>query len=378
MNKRYYIYDCDFLSFPNDFKNVKGTKISSFYQQQGDKVMLIRRWDEPLFDYDRIFIIRERLESRLPPVEILDNPKAILYGKAMQDFAAYQEFPWQIAAVRPDYLLYNQNLTDRPRKDRVQYIQFYSGFHHLPVQQNFTNTFQGVKINLVVDDNFWDVSDTELLEALKKLQKYRRILFLAPIKIGRLIKNSEIAAAFKALDFETKSKNRFINNYGNEEGKLKQLILFARDFEDYKHFVPLRIQILPQLKQPLKPNQLFFRAMEIATFAKKHQVRINLTCPKYYTSYFWFYFYHLKQWVNQAPKKSYIEYMTYWSTTKTPKTMEEILNHSENWLSVNTRELLYLIATYPLLMQKYMFLEWGDEKLDIFVDYDYIRKEYRY
>lgn len=70
--------------------------------------------------------------------------------------------------------------------------------------------------------------------------------------------------------------------------------------------------------------------------------------------------------------------MTYWSTTKTPKTMEEILNHSENWLSVNTRELLYLIATYPLLMQKYMFLEWGDEKLDIFVDYDYIRKEYRY
>lgn len=43
MNKRYYIYDCDFLSFPNDFKNVKGTKISSFYQQQGDKVMLIRR-----------------------------------------------------------------------------------------------------------------------------------------------------------------------------------------------------------------------------------------------------------------------------------------------------------------------------------------------
>ena len=42
-NKKKPIYDCDFLSFPNDFKNVKGTKISSFYQQQGDKVMLIRR-----------------------------------------------------------------------------------------------------------------------------------------------------------------------------------------------------------------------------------------------------------------------------------------------------------------------------------------------
>ena len=74
-------------------------------------------------------------------------------GDAMTGFPSYKEMSLAMAAVRPDYLLFVNNMRDVSHTQRYQYVQLTHGFTILPITQDYTNSFTGVKTTIIIDKN---------------------------------------------------------------------------------------------------------------------------------------------------------------------------------------------------------------------------------
>ena len=376
MNKKVYIWDCDYLENPNNLYNVMSMKVSSYHKQLGDEVHLIYKDWLPTNNYDIMYVIREFFHSKLPPINILDDSRTIALGGSMDYFPSYIDLPMSIAACRPDYLLFNDKAINRRRIEKVQYIQLMNNKKFIPLSQNYENSFSGKKINIVVDKDIWDLDRISLLEVLDKLKDVKQIAFQWPIKLKPLIENPDIQNKFIELHFDKVFTCSFINNYGNTTEKIKEIIDFLSAFTSYKHFKPIKVQaITKQHKNAKDARNDLFRDLEIINYSKLKEVKINMTTPKYRVTEFLEYFTELKIWTNNYRELSFIEFMTRYSTGKTIKNIEEVLNNRIEWLSYNTRQLIYLIKNYYDIIEPFIYRQWGDKFFEIELNLEYIRKE---
>lgn len=350
-------------------------RLSSFHKQKQDKVVLLNENCKVNGEYDIIYCVRDNFNSKLPNLDIMDNDKTIVMGDAMKFFPNYKAEPSLIAAIRPDYLLFNSDILNLSPLEKSQYVEITHGFGLLETRQDFTNNFRGKKNTIVTDKNLWDLNDDVVLQALEILRKIPNIAFREPIKIKRILDNKKIEQSFLSLNFSKIIKSRFVNNFGNTTEDIKQIINFLSSFIAYKNFKPLRIQSLvaPNLDQNLS-RECLFRDLEIMDCAKQKQIRINITCPAAAQSDYIDYFKAIKRWSNNDPKKSFIEFMCSYSLDYTPN-LEEIFLDRKNWLSYNTRELLYLLKNYYEIIEPWIFRKWGNQFLDLKINIDYIRKE---
>ena len=376
MAKHIYIWDCDWNEDHKALYNVVSMKISSFHKQLGDEVHLASEEWLPFGNYEKLYIIRESLSAALPPMKFLDDKRTVGLGNAMQGFSFYIDLPNSIAACRPDYLLFPEKVAGMRRYEKVQYLQFTNNGKLLPVVQDAKNSFTGKKINMVVDPNLWDLDYSIIKEVLTRLQKTFQVAFKFPIKIKPLIEDEEIQKLFLSLRFDGIYREKFQNNYGNSVANIQKIIDFLSIFEGYKRFKPFKIQsITKPHSNNLEAREDLFRDFKIMDYAKQKKVRINMTIPRYPNTEFIDYFTSMKLWSNNYNKVSYIEFMTRFTTEKTIRTPQEIVNNRIEWLSYNTRQLMYLIKNYYEEIKPYIYREWGDDFFEINLNLDYIRKE---
>ena len=350
-------------------------RLSSFHKQKEDKVVLLYENCKVNGEYDIIYCVRDNFTSKLPNLEIMDNQKTIVMGDAMKFFTNYKTESAIIAATRPDYLLFNDNILKMTTKEKSQYVEVTHGFGVLKKRQKYENNFKGKKNTIVTDKNLWDLSDEVILEALNFLKDVPRLCFKEPIKIRTVLTNENIKKAFLALNFSKILPNHFINNFGNSTEDIKLIINFLAKLNAYKSFKPFKVQsvIGPNLNIELS-RKCLFRDLEIMDYAKQKMVRINMTCPPSIQSDFLDYFKAIKRWSNNGQKKSFIEFMCGYSLDYIPD-LNKIFSDRKNWLSYTTRELLYLIKNYYEIIEPWIFREWGEQFLDLKINIDYIRKE---
>ena len=377
--KKISIFDSEFYYNQSKLPSWKAMKISSFYKQQGYIVNLYTQDFKITYDYDAAFVIKERIDTKMPPSRLLDDGRTILMGKALEGYEGYKTFPMEMSVVRPDYRLFS--VKKESILDRIQYVQFYCGLYEIEKSQDWHNTYLGSKISIVVDDNFWDFKSSELIiSKLKILQKEPRVGFLHPIKLKKILKDKAIADEFYKLKFSFRYHNTFdISGIEQTYENVVEIIDFIANWNRFSgSFKPIRIRTITTKHWNNQENIDYDlrRCIKIVAYAKSKGVRINLRNPNRQTySPEWRMFNVLKCWCNNFPNKSFVETMFIWSTEKTNLSAWEISSNSKYWISVWLRYLINLIQTDEEFVKKYCFIEWENKSFPIEnVNIDYIKE----
>lgn len=373
--KRILLYDCDYIANSSRFYNDLSLRLSSYHKQQNDKVIVATSSNLFQMKYDIVYIIRENDKSPLPPLWVMDDSNAVMYGAATQYFSKHKQVPNIIYSIRPDYLLFNKKITTFSKWERTEFIRFFNGFYEIPIQQDESNAFDKTKIRLVVDEFLWDVPPQALIAKLKILQTKKNVAFKYPIKIKTLLENTEVLENFKKIHFAKGYKNKLINNYGESIEKCKEIIDFISSFEKIAFFKPVSFRSIRENYQTAESARKdLFRAFEILAYSKQKEVRIIFSCPKTKCSIYWDYFIVLKRITNHKFQRSLVEVFLEYSTGYISKSIEEIINNEQEWLSYYTRMCVYLLAKYHNEIGDFLLIQWGDKKLDIEIDYKYLER----
>lgn len=375
MNKRILLYDCELITGGFRFFNDLTLRISSYHKQLKDKVIVARERDVLDLSYDIIYVVKEKDASIVPPIWIIENKKTIVFGEAGDLFPSYQKVPNIIYSVRPDYLLFIDDITNTKRWERTEFITFYNENYELPLVQDHKNFFKNKNILMVTDKNFWDFQEEKIIEKLNILLKYKNIVFKYPIKLKPILTSDSIREIFNKISFDKKYKNTFVNNYGDDEKDIIQIIDFLSEFPKRKYFKPIKVRSFREETTTLDTaREEFFRSLKIVSYSKQKEVRINLTCSKYKTNVYWDYFHILKK-VAATTKKSFIEISLEYAIEKRPKmSYEEIINNKIEWFSYYTRIAVSLLARYKETIYNDLTIQWGKNSLVLNVDYDYLER----
>lgn len=384
MNK-IYIIDCEWLRDPpikNSFLSWKAMKISSYYKQKGNQVVLAKKKEE-FMRYDKLYIIRELFDTPLPATLYLDDEKAILLGDAFVGWLGYTEFPLTFSVVRPDYLLYNLDYTERNKYYYSTFLQYMSGSFILSKKQDASSSFsRHYRFNVVVDSQIWRIKDDEALHAiLTDVALYQNVVFLYGIDLQRILSSESLQRVFKHIQLASKYKHTITYRNTGDPAAISKLFAFFRDWKYYRYCKPFGYKMIVQdhwLNFELAKEDLW-RAFEMMLLAKQYQIRINLRMPKgKYSTPYHEYFQLLKYWSNYSYKLSFIEAMTKPASIKTGKTAEELIYIPSNWVSKRVRILVYLLTDFPEQMNKYALLEWGDTVYDFHLDMDKLQENKLY
>ena len=365
--KRVSIWDMDFYYKKSFLPNPIAMKLSSFHKQKGDLINFITEDYHINMSYDLYYIIKEKTSTPKPPGILLDDKRVKLIGRPLRYFDNYWEPDAIIAAVRPDYLLYPENPRDAYYNANI--AQFYHNGALLKVKQPFENTIAHHKKTLVVDKEFWDVSEENIKTCLQELTNYKNIAFLHPIDVKKIMKNESLRSMFIKLHFSPGTIFRFRNNYGQTYDDALVIFEFIMELKE-KHphvkFTNMPFKTVTTDHWQEKENAMYDleRCLKIADAAKERGIYIRLVSPpnRLDTPY-WYYFEVLEFWTVNMPSLSYVEMMLFSAMRKSGYDWYQILNNSRRWFTPNTYFLLKMM-TKTRLVEKYGFRKWRDLFLD--------------
>ena len=375
--KKISIWDMDFYYKRSFQPNPIAMKISSYHKQQGHLVNFISEEYHITLTYDEYYIIKEKNSTPKPPGRLIDDKRVRLIGKPLRFFNNYYELEPIISAVRPDYLLYPENPRDAYYNAHI--VQFFHKGVRLNKKQPFENTKGHHRKTLVVDKNFWEASDEDVVSCLLELKEHINIAFLYPISLKKIMKNDMIYTLFQELNFSQGTRFKFKNNFGQSFDKAEKLIFFIKELkEKHSHVrfnnIPFKAVQYDHWESIDYALDDLERSLKIMNEAKKYKVHIRLVSPdNRFESPYWYYFEILEFWSLYRERLSYIELMLNSAIKRTGLPWYGILNNPIKWITPNTYFLLAMMTKKPEWINEYGFRQWGDELLDSqWIDWDVV------
>ena len=347
--------------------NPTAMKISSFHKQQGHLINFVTEEYHINLTYDLYYIIREKSATPKPPGIFIDDKRVRLIGDNFRFFDNYYNLDPVISAVRPDYLLYPENPRDAYYNAHI--AQFYHKGIRINKKQPFENTKEHHKKTLVVDKEFWDASEKDIVSCLQELKNYRNVAFLYPINLKKIIENDMITSLFKELHFSQGTIFKFRNNFGQELHHAQVLFLFITELKEKNSHVrfsnlPFKSVTTDHWESSKNAIKDLKRCLKIVNEAKKFKVHIRLVSPRNrFDSPYWYYFEILEFWTLYRERLSYIELMLHSAIKRTGLPWYGILNNSIKWITPNTYFLLAVMTKHPEWIKDYGLRQWGDEML---------------
>lgn len=382
----------DFYHKKSFLPNPLAMKISSYHKQQNHLINFVTESYHIDMAYDIYYIIREKKTTPRPPSTLLDDKRVRLIGNQFR----YENQFWRptqiIAAARPDYMLY-------PEKENSSYynahiVQFYHNGKRLELKQPFKNTIKGHKKTLVIDRDFWDAKQEDIILSLEELLAYKNIAFLGPIKLKNIILDDTIKEYFYKLKFSQATTFLFQNNYGSNFEDIVEIVKFIEELKKKNNHVkigpfPVKTVTTDHWNRDLteaSKNGIWDleRCLRIADYTKRKKIHVLFIAPerRKMETPFWYYFEPLEIWSRYLEKHSYIELMLYSAAERYNETWFEILTNTSRWGVPNVRFLLEVMINRPDLIKKYGLTQWGERSIDqvlitwdIIEEYKYIKKE---
>lgn len=377
---RISIWDLDWYHKMSFVPNYRAQKISSYYKQQGYLINFIEKEEHIHFEYDIIYILREKKSTPMPPIQYIDQKNVRLIGKEFKYYDNQFDLTMEMDMVRPDYLLYD--IPEGNAYANAHILKLTHGGKLLPARQDHVNYH--VKYSqktLVVDEDLWDLSKDDLKNVLEELIAYKNIAFSFPIKLKMIFSDTNIRELFDKLNFMAGTIIEFRNNHSSELEEVKKIVDLAENLKAKNSRikirpVPIKAVIYNHWRDKSKGIEDLKRLLQIADYAKEKEVDIIIKTPnKRLTTPYWYFFDSMEVWTSSYFYLSYIESMVASRTVRTKEQWFEPINDSIKWSTPRIYFLIHLLTEYPEILLKHGLLKTKEEKLDIsFIDIDEIIK----
>jgi len=177
-----------------------------------------------------MYIIKTKKRTPMPPDKFLEDNRVNLIGKYFKYYDNYWVLSDIIAAVRPDYMLYPEK--KRGAYYNANFVQFFNRGRKLPLIQPFENTKKHHKKTVVIDKDFWDHSEKDILSCLQTLTEYKNISFFAPIRLKKIINSPEIREMFLKINFSQGTIFKFKNDLGSSVRKARVMFDLIEDLKE--------------------------------------------------------------------------------------------------------------------------------------------------
>lgn len=365
--KRISIWDMDWFYNFRFEPNYKAMKLSSYHKQLGDSINFITEENHINFDYDIIYVLKERSSTPFPPLKILDNQKSKLIGEEFFFYETQWELPLVINAVRPDYALY-------PFKEKNIYknaniVKLLHNGKYIEKKQDYINPlYEARRKSLVVDEDLWDAEKDVIKKSLKELQKLKNIVFLKPIKLKSIIFDKEVVELFSKLKVMSGTAFKFENDCEENYENNKLIIDFIREFKDNNsiRLNPVEIKSINEdhwngkNQAALKDLERLLKTIDYAK-SKKVQIVIKKPFSRSETPY-WGFFDTLETWTRYYQYDSYVDAMTRTASKRHGIEWYEVLNNPLKWSTPSVHLFLNLYVKYKDILEPYFFRKWGEEK----------------
>lgn len=222
------------------------------------------------FKYDKLYIFREKEDTPMPKIKILTDPNTILLGDGFR-FLSQNELSEIIAKCRPDYLLYNYKDSNKFKK--TTFVQLFHNSSFLGKIQEPKNT--GDKRTIVVDKNFWNSDDDDIVAALYSIDTYKNISFDAPISLEKLT-NKKIFAAFLRLNLNKAIKHTF-SCVEKDEKKVCEVLNTIKFLQENAIKIRKIETVFSNIDLIEKENfdKVFHTNMMLLAFAKRNRIELN-------------------------------------------------------------------------------------------------------
>ena len=334
-------------------------KIASYHKQLGDIVNFVTSENDIRRPFDIYYIVKENSKTPNPPGDLFINPKVKWWGKAYKG-----RINWKMTdamlACRPDYLLYPERNTKLERSEHIRL--FNNNGEPLALVQNWQNTFKN-KYALVTDTTMWFADKNNIIDALKKLQSIKKVAFLEPIWLQKIMYDKDIKEEFLKLNFVPGSKLtwmlvdleeidaviEFVTEFKEKFGKVATGEIIV-SYKNKKHSHWENVEYAQNDFKTLR--DMIMRCKDLGV-----QLVVEMPLERLDTPYF-FMFEELHRWTKKSFKKSWLEYITSRFQRNGYLTMEEYWNHPERWSSV-FRDLLRQTWTDKDLLLK----QWKSESV---------------
>lgn len=367
---RVTIWDMDFYYKKSFLPNPILMKVSSFHRQIGDIINFVEEESHLKMTYDLIYIMREKRKTPRLHSKLIDDKRSRLMGEYFKPFENYWQIDSVIAAVRPDYMLY-PDISERNAYYNANFVQFYHNGKKLEIKQPFENTKKHHKKTVVIDKDFWEHSDENIVLCLLELIEYKNIAFLAPIKLKKIVDSLEIRNCFLKLNFSKGTIFKFQNNIGSTFKKATIIFDFIEELKQANEncklgSIPIKVVSSNHWEDKQNAIDDLERCLMIMAEAKKRKIHIILVAPtrEDFVTPYWFYFEILESWSKNFYDKSYIEIMLHSSVIRFNLPWHAILNDSMKWSLPNARYLLAVMTLKKNWIDKYGYIQWGEKYLE--------------
>lgn len=355
--RRISIWDLDYY-YSHDRKdcfNADAMKISSYHKQMGDVVNFVVSENDIRRPFDLYYIIKENSKTPNPPGDFFLNRNVRWWGKAYK-----VRINWKMddimLACRPDYLLYPERNTKLERAEHIRL--FNNNGEPLKLVQNWKNTFKN-KHALITDTTMWFADKNHIIEALKKLQEVKKVSFLEPIWLQKIIYDKDIREEFLKLQFTPGSKLTWtIAEIQDVDATIEFVQMFKEKFSkvstgeiivDYRNKNHSHWESVDwAIKDFEVVKKMICRCKKLGV-----QLIVRMPIERFETPYF-FIFEELSTWSQKHFRKSWLEYLTSRFSNKF-MLAEEYWNHPENW-HILFRDLLRQTWTD----KEFLLLQWKD------------------
>lgn len=359
------IWDLDWFEKTTIMPNVGCMKLSSYHQQKGNTTFLVRNLTDLNIAYDRLCIFKERKDTPINHKAYLTMPTSVLFGKGFSYYkvSTLGKIVW---ACRPDYLLYPKEM-ETPYTN-ANLLTFFCGTERLNKFQDYHNTNLHHKKNLIVDKEFWNAADEDIIWCLNYLKDEKNIAFAEPISLRKLMNNTVLQEKFLALNFSLGTEFRWRNNLGDGAEEAKTIIAFLEKMRLHTKsrlgIVPFRAttsycanndEVAAQLVRCLQIATLFKQAKHECLFVAPPKTHLNAR-PEFDL---------LQSWSQQLFKLSLVEYILHYKCLTTGMTWHTILNNPTYWDSNNILLLVSMLVNPQYEMcRRDLFAQWGYSELN--------------
>lgn len=340
--QRVSIWDLDYYHNPNKKNcfNADVMKISSYHKQMGDIVTFVTSENDIRRPFDIYYIVKENSTTPNPPGDFFVNSKIKWWGKAYKARVNWKMNDAMLAC-RPDYLIYPERNTKLERAEHVRL--FNNDSQPLPLLQDWRNTFKN-KHTLITDTTMWFADKNHIIDALKRLQEVKKVSFLEPIWLQKIIYDKDIRSEFLKLHFTSGSKLTWTLAALDD---VDATIEFVQAFkEKFPRVSAGEIVVDYQNKKHSHWESVTYAQEDFAAIKKMIcrcktlgvQLIVKMPTERFDTPYF-FVFEELSTWTHKAFKKSWLEYLTSRFQKNGYMLSVEYWNHPEAW-NVLFRDLL--------------------------------------
>jgi hypothetical protein len=365
---RVTIWDMDWFHKQSFTPNHKAQKISSFHKQKGDIINFVEESQHLTFEYDLLYIIREKKHTPFPKRQYIDKENVKLIGDEFDFYDNHYVLEEVIEMVRPDYELYdipNSNIYSG-----AHMIQMLHGTKFLPVWQDPMNVETSrMQKTVIVDELLWELSDDDLIKYFSLIKDYKYMMFKYPISLKRIVADN-IWQLFKNLDFRSVTIFKFKNDLGSEFDDAKIIIDRLKEFKELHPHInidgfPVKAVLYDHWLDNTNGIKDLKRLLKITSYAKQNKINVIVKTPRnrMITPY-WFFFDMMENWTTESPYISYVEMMLLSITKRTKTNWQEILNNPSKWSVPRVDFLLHVLTKYPEVIP-YAIVKWGDNCIDL-------------